>query len=535
MILYPFQVEGLLEIIRAINSHDLFIEKSRDMGASWLCLLGFEWAWHFHPSMKFLLGSRVEEYVDKANNPKALFWKIDFLHQHLPRWLMPPGYDESCRASKHMLNPFNNSVIDGESTTKNFARGDRRSGIMCDEFAAVEQGHGIIASVADATACTIYNSTPQGVGNAHESLRHTAIKKLRFHWSEHPEKSRGMYTTDEDGNLKVLKPDGYPDDYKPILDGKLRSPAYDRQESRLGRRKMAQEWDIDYEGSGHQFFSAPAIQENIRKFARSALLVGDLEYDSQTAEPIRFREDPDGHLQLWCLLGKDGNFTSDHKIVEGADVSLGTGSSNSALCVYDAATNEKLAEYANPYIRPEDLARQAVALARWMNKALIIWESNGPGRNFGARVIDLGYGNIYYRRREEAISREVTEIPGWPATKESKRFLFEEYRAALEKFLCVNRSKVALEETLEYVHDNAGGVEHARARDKSDPTGARANHGDRAGADALAWRGMTERRRGVPKPEKRKAPYGSLAWRMKMREAEKPPAGRELLHSEGWG
>jgi hypothetical protein len=533
MILYPFQVDGLLDIIRAINSHDLLIEKSRDMGASWLCLLAFEWAWHFHPSMSFLVGSRVEDYVDKSDNPKALFWKLDFLHRHLPVWLMPPGYDESCRTSMHMFNPYNGSVIDGESTTKNFARGDRRSGIICDEFAAVEQGHGIISSVADATECTIYNSTPQGVGNAYESLRHTPIKRLRFFWSEHPEKSLGMYTTDSDGSLKILRAEGYPDDYKPILDGKLRSPAYDRQESRLGSRKMAQEWDIDYLGSGAQFFSSSAVQEAIRKYARPPVLTGDMEYDSQTAEPIRFREDSNGRLFLWCLLGKDGNLTLDHPVVIGVDVSAGTGASNSCLCAYDAITNEKLLEYVNPYIRPEELARQAVALARWLGGAYLVWESNGPGRQFGSRVIELGYGHIYYRRREEAISKKVSDIPGWASTKETKQVLMGEYRAAVEKFLCVNRSKEALEETLEYIFDKTGGVSHSRENDKEDPSGAKGNHGDRVIADALAWRGMSERR-STPEPEKRKPPVGSLAWRMNMRKTEVKP-GRELQHADGWG
>jgi hypothetical protein len=109
-----------------------------------------------------------------------------------------------------------------------------------------------------------------------------------------------------------------------------------------------------------------------------------------------------------------------------------------------------------------------------------------------------------------------------------------DYRDAIEKFACVNRSKVALEETLEYIHDNKGGVSHSRENDKDDPTGAKGNHGDRVIADALAWRGMTERR-SIPKPIKPEPPIGSLAWRMKMREARKPRPGRELLHVDGWG
>jgi len=35
------------------------------------------------------LVSRVEDLVDKTDDPKSLFWKIDFIHKHLPKWLMP--------------------------------------------------------------------------------------------------------------------------------------------------------------------------------------------------------------------------------------------------------------------------------------------------------------------------------------------------------------------------------------------------------------------------------------------------------------
>jgi len=536
MILYPFQRDGLSTIIRAINEHDIFVEKSRDMGASWLCILAFEWAWHFHDDLSFLMGSRVEDYVDKSDNPKALFWKIDFLHRNMPRWLMPPGYGRAYRSKLHMLNPYTGSVIDGESTTENFARGDRRTAILLDEFAAVDQGHRVLNATRDATNCRVFNSTPNGTGNAYYDVRQTGIKRLRFHWSEHPLKNRGLYTTTKDGTLKVIDVEGFPKRYRSTLDGKLRSPWYDRECDRAASaREIATELDIDYLGSGYQYFSAATIQEAIRRFACPPILVGDLEYDSVTAEPIRFRENPEGRLHLWCLLNKSGKITLDHKIVLGGDVSAGTGSSNSCLCAYDAVTNEKVAEYANPYIRPEEFARQAVALATWLNKAYLIWENNGVGRQFGSRVMELGYGNIHYRRREEAISKKVSDVPGWASTNETKLVLMGNYRAGVEKFSLVNRSKIALEETLEYIFDNKGGVEHSRANDKVDPTGAKKNHGDRVMADALACHGMAERREKPKKQENPEPPYGSLAWRMKQREKEQRPRGRELLSSEGWG
>ena len=532
MILHPFQEEGVLEVLEAIGNHDLLIEKSRDMGASWICIAAFEWCWHFRPMQSFLMVSRTENYVDDSENPKSLFWKVDFIHQNLPPWLMPRGYGSEHRRKMHMTNPENGSVIDGESTTGNVARGDRRTAILLDEFAAVEQGQGVLSSTRDATNCRIFNSTPAGTGNAYHDMRQTDVKKLRFHWSIHPLKSRGLYTTDEDGNLKVLDPAGYPADYMSILDGKLRSPWYDRECARaVSPQEIAQELDIDYLGSGWQFFKADAIQEAIRQYARSPIIVGDLEYDTTTAEPLRFRDDPKGRMSLWLLLGKDNNPPLDRRYVVGADISAGTGASNSCIQAWDESTQEKVLEYANPFIRPEELAFVAVAIARWLGNAFLIWEQNGPGRQFGSRVIELGYRNIYYRKNDESISGKVTDIPGWASTKETKQVLLGDYRSAIESGVCVNRSREAMQECLEYIFAPNGSIAHSREDNKTDPSGAKSNHGDRVIADALAWKGINERARN-PRRGKPEIPPGSLAWRRQQREAAMKPTNREL--EEGW-
>lgn len=527
-ILYPFQQDAVMRLINAVGSHDILVEKSRDMGASWICVSALTWCWLFRTGQSFLFVSRVEEYVDAAGNPKSMFWKLDYLLDNLPRWLRPSGYNANDHRRKlHIENPENGSVVDGESTTGNVARGDRRTAILLDEFAAVEQGHRVLSSTRDATNCRIFNSTPAGTNNAFYDMRQSSVEKLRLHWTAHPVKSRGLYTTGSDGKLKVLD-EFYQEGYDPILDGKVRSPWYDNECKRaVNFQEIAQELDIDYAGSGYQFFNASAIQEAIRKYARPPIAIGDLEYDDKTAEQIRFREDGSGSLRLWCLLGKEDSPPIDHKYVVGVDVSAGTGASNSCISIWDSVTAEKVAEYVNSHIRPEDLAKQSVALCRWFGNAFLIWESNGPGRQFGSRIMELGYGNVYLRRRDEAISGKVSDIPGWASTRETKKVLIGDYRYAVERGECVNRSKEAMEETLEYVFANDGVPEHSRAIGKGDLTGAKASHGDRVVADALAVKGLGEciKRPVLVEPE---IPIGSLAWRNKNREQEKQPLNKEL-------
>ncbi len=541
-ILYPFQRDGILETISSIGREDLFIEKSRDMGASWLAITAIEYLWHFKRMLSFLLVSRNVDYVDKAGDPKSLFWKIDFIHRYLPKWLMPKGFNsEKHRMSLHLKNPDNESVIDGESTTGEVARGDRRTAILLDEFAVVPEGQKVLSSTRDATRTRLFNSTPAGVNNAYYSIRQTEIKKLRFFWTDHPLKSAGLYRIKENEELEILDPDGYPENYDPFgqrwrerLDGLPRSPWLDEQCKRASTwQEIAQEIMIDYLGSDHQFFLPEAIQSAIDKFAREPDYTGMLDYDSLTGEPSEFREDKNGNLQIWGSLDEKKRLTLDNKYAMGCDVSAGTGSSNSTINAYDIKTNTKVLEYANPYIRPEEFAKQAVAVAHWLHNAYLAWESNGVGRQFGSRVMELGYGNIYFRKREETISKKITQIPGWASTKESKLVLIGNYRAAIEKHMLINRSRVALEECLEYIFMSQGGVAHTKENNKEDPTGARDNHGDRVIADALAWRCMTERVV-APKHSSPKIPIGSLRWRQEQRKKEENKSNRQLLKKDGW-
>ena len=422
-------------------------------------------------------------------------------------------------------------MIDGESTTGNVARGDRRTAILLDEFAAVEQGHRVLSSTRDATNCRLFNSTPAGTGNAFYDIRQTEIKKLRLHWSQHPLKSRDLYTTDAHGKLRLLGGDGARalEDYRYILDGKIRSPWYDNECARaVNEQEIAQELDIDSLGSGRQYFNARNIEAAIVQHARPPLYVGDLEYDDTTGDPIRFTNNVGGSLRIWGLLDGDYKPSCGIKCSAGGDVSAGTGASNSCLAGYDIKSCEKVFEFVNPNVRPEQFAKQAKAICIWFNNAFLIWESYGPGRQFGAKLQDLHYGNIYMRRRDEAISGKVTDIPGWCPTKEGKLVLMGEYRSAVEKGECVNRSREALEETLEYIFGPDGGVIHARDHSKLDPSGAKANHGDRCIADALSWKLVKERMHS-PVHEVRDVPVGCLAWRNKRREQ-----ANELVLTDGW-
>ena len=288
-ITYEFQDEAIAEGIDAITGgYDIAWPKSRAMGASWMGLSIFEWFWHFYEDFSFLLISRSREYVDDTGNPKTLFWKIDYLHKFQPAWLKP----KMARRLKHLGNLDLDSVIDGEATTGNLARGDRRAAVFIDEFAAFDDKEGFQALHAsrDVTNARFFNSTPQGSANAfYEVVHHTAARIVKMHWTKNPVYNQGMYTSEEyskghyklimidkdyRGRIQVLrkgwdKPKflNFPEEYPFILDGKPRSPWYDNQYARcVNKREVAQELDIDFAGSSYQSFDQELIRTLIKEY-----------------------------------------------------------------------------------------------------------------------------------------------------------------------------------------------------------------------------------------------------------------------------
>ena len=538
---YEFQDEVILEILDCINKGmDAVTPKSRDMGASWMGLCAIEWCWHFRDYLSFLLVSRKEDLVDKKGFPGSLLWKIDFLHRHQPRWLLPTnrwlGDKDPLRKSLHLTNADNGSVIDGESTTGNVGVGDRRTALFIDEFGAfpVDDGYAVLRGTRDVTNCRIFNSTPRGQNAFYDVCTKTTARMLRMHWSRHPLKNLGMYQSDPDtgeltffdnykGHVDVLqkgerdaKQVKYPDDYPFIKDGRQRSPWYDLQCNRcVGSQEIAQELDIDFLGSDYQFFDSEVIDVLKKKYCRPPDLIGDLEFDPIDLTPKRFREHKDGKLFLWLQLDAGGRPARDRKFILGSDVSAGTGASNSVSCVVDKETGEKVGVWKDSHLRPHGFAQLSIALGKWFNKAFWVYDRSGPtGEVLNKVVVKHGYGNIYYRRNEKKVSRSITDEPGVFLNPATKAAIFEDYRNNLGNHRFINRSAIGMDECKQYIRKPDGGIEHSASISSQDPSGARSAHGDEVVADALASLGLDERQ-SSNEPQEPELPAGSLAWRRK--------------------
>lgn len=199
--LYEFQEGFVRDLVAAIEAQeDVGVAKCRDMGASWLILLVFQWFWLFRGGNDFKVGSKKEDDVDKIGNINSLFEKLRFNIKNLPKWMLPEGFDsrKHCAFLK-LLNPENSNVIAGESSNANFSRSGRFSAILFDEFAFWPFGDAAWTAASQSTPCRIATSTPNGKGNKYGRLivgrdqRERLPKVIWLHWYQHPLKTPEWY------------------------------------------------------------------------------------------------------------------------------------------------------------------------------------------------------------------------------------------------------------------------------------------------------------------------------------------------------
>ncbi len=194
-ILFPRQVECIEWLMaRWQGREDGLVEKSRDMGVSWLCVAFAVWMWLFKAGTVIGFGSRKESYVDELGNPASLFWKIRESIKLLPREFIPAGYNERAHApTMRIINPENGSSIIGESGD-NIGRGNRTSIYFVDESAFIERQDAMRAALSQTSNCKVHVSTPNGAGNAFYRDRMSGrVPVFTFDWRQDPRKDETWY------------------------------------------------------------------------------------------------------------------------------------------------------------------------------------------------------------------------------------------------------------------------------------------------------------------------------------------------------
>ena len=544
-ITWPVQdmaIERLIDCIR--NGGDLLIDKSREMGATWIILGSFLAEWLWMPDSTFLITSRKEEYVWKRGNPDTLYWKLEYMLRHLPLWATP----RTDVSERHLLNIENNSVIDGESTNADVGAGGRRQAIMCDEFARVKPSEAqmIQETISDTTPCRIFNSTPVSRGHPFGQLRFSGkIEIVTLPWWEHPWKIKGHYESPNLNQIVIRDIEYYRRKYPSIFDdvqkdvpffysdfekslltkrARLedfyelkfiadgndpanqtyysptgrRSPWYDQQCERRTPRDKAVNIDINYIGAGDVVFNPITLTRMIDKYGSEPCHRGEVIYRVVENIIVNAAWMPNSgrrRLLLWEPL-RGSRPDQTHNYIIGCDIAMGSGQSNSVASIFDVNLGKKVGRWLCPFTQPTHFAEQVVALCKWYGGATglpyLIYENNGPGTIFGRRVLELGYDFVYRDRTEKKVSRKRGDTVGWHSSTDSKLNLMVAYDAAMhatfqedmESKSFINPDIQSLREAEDYVfYETGSGL--GPSGDSDEVGGAKAGHGDMVIADAL--------------------------------------------------
>lgn len=495
---WDFQDEAIISlrdsIIRAIEEEqpaDVVQTKSRDMGASWLCVLVLAWFALFWPNFSALMLSRKADLVE-SEDPKSLFFKLDFIVNNLPKWLQPN------MRRKEMLwrNLDNNSFIKGDHTTKFSGVADRTTALLLDEFSLMENQDQIWLGTRDVSRCRIANFTLRRYAIYSLDLaKKDSIKQIKLHWTRHPLKTRGLYTSNEPGGIIKILDEKYkfPADYKFVNDGKTRSVWYDTEEPRCQTpEEMAAEVDMLVQGTSLDVFDVRTLEWMKDTQARAPNHCGDLLNDPSIPNRVVLDERDSGPFRMWTyLVGRQ--YPSKASYVVGADIGMGVGSSDSVLSVWNRTTCEKVAEFVSAHIDPASMASKAIQVCNFFRDererpALLKFESNGgPGSMFCAAIIEAGFGNVWFHRNRQSTSGKISQLPGWNSNAETKTDLLRTYAIAMRAKQLRVYCRESLVECGEYSLNDRGVPVHVESAYRDDPRDNEFNHGDRVIADALGF------------------------------------------------
>lgn len=217
-VLFPKQeefVEWVTELLK--NKESGLVEKTREVGMSWMAIAWSTWAWRYKKNTKIGFGSRKASLVDTQGDLDSIFEKFRLVLGYIPSALLPFNFSVKKHTPEmRILNPENSNSITGEGGD-NIGRGGRNTIYFKDESAFYERAEKIEAALSENTDVQVDISTPNGVGNPFHKKRFSGnIKVFTFRWTDDPRKDETWY------NSRVKK---------------------------LGSTVVAQEIDINYEAS----------------------------------------------------------------------------------------------------------------------------------------------------------------------------------------------------------------------------------------------------------------------------------------------
>jgi phage terminase large subunit len=205
--LFPRQKDFVYFILECLNDQENgLVEKSRDMGLTWLCCAISIWLWIYHPAIAIGWGSRKEILVDRKGDPGSIFEKMRAILNYLPVFIKPKGMKKHEHLTyMRIINPENGATITGEAGD-NIGRGGRTRIYLKDESAWYENPESIEAALGENTNVQIDFSSVAGTNNIFYNKRIQGqvwdfdsiidpgvLRVFIMDWRDHPNKTQEWY------------------------------------------------------------------------------------------------------------------------------------------------------------------------------------------------------------------------------------------------------------------------------------------------------------------------------------------------------
>ena len=435
-ITYPFQDDVILwDADCGINQEDSGVEKSRDMGATWMFTVNDVYDWLFtQTKIETLWGSRKEDYVDKRGDMDSIFEKIRYVVENLPVWMLPTGYNSRAHATHmRLINPATGSAIIGEATNSNFGRGGRKYRIRFDEFAFWgNEDKAAWEGAADCTNARCCISTPNGSSNKSALLLNGEIKNVKtIHWTLHPKKTRGLYYLSNGMRVPIDDKSRAFEIWRlnrgvraeEVKGGIVRSIWYDSECERRTAQGVAQELDIDYLMSGSPFFDLVAVNKQVAwKEVKLMRPGGEIRWGTyirvnlvEHNGKVEIRESHNGWLKLF-EYPRDG-----YQYCLGSDTSEGLPKGDESYAIIKEKTTYNVVATIQVLVPPETFAYYTWLAERFFNGADNAPENNNNGYTTALELHRYG-SNLYYTKRDTVVNGSARTIikRGWTTTSTTR-------------------------------------------------------------------------------------------------------------------
>jgi hypothetical protein len=165
-VLFQRQAEFIDFLVGCINDQECgLVEKSRDMGATWLAVAVTLWLWLFREGVAIGWGTRSQDMLDVSGVMDSISEKMRWAVRMLPVELLPRGFNpKEHMPYARLINPENGSAVSGD-IGDNIGRGGRNLCYWVDEAAHLTHQELVDAALSENTRCRIDISSVNGYGN----------------------------------------------------------------------------------------------------------------------------------------------------------------------------------------------------------------------------------------------------------------------------------------------------------------------------------------------------------------------------------